>query len=245
MWSLDQINQHKKSCEKLSKIINLAFLALQKNNNLSEYEIQEFILAKFKEFGLKTNNQKPIVAFGASAADPHYTPAIQNSQKLAKNNFIMIDIWAKENNPRSPFADITWMGYFGKISAEEEKIYNLVIKARGAGVKFIQKNLAQKIMPAGQAIDNAVRAVIAKAGLGENFIHSTGHSIGTASPHGIYQRINKKNKNSLKFNLGYTIEPGIYLKNRFGIRSEIDFYINKKFELIITAPRQKNLIAIN
>ncbi|MEK6887140.1 MAG: M24 family metallopeptidase, partial [Nanoarchaeota archaeon] len=56
--------------------------------------------------------------------------------------------------------------------------------------------------------------------------------------------VNRKNKTPLKINMLYTIEPGIYFKNKYGIRSEIDFYINNKRKVIITTKVQKKLIII-
>lgn len=245
MWSQNEINSHKKSAKSLAKIMNLAFCFIGENKNITEYKVQQFILKKFKEFNLSPDYRLPIVAFGKNASDPHYTPTEKKSKKPRKNNLIMIDIWTNLRGVHSPFADITWMGYFGnEVNPKTRIIYDIVIKARDTGIKFIEKELKNKKMPLGKDIDMAVRNIIEASGFGKNFIHRTGHSIGYTSPHGRHRGLSRHNPNPLLANYGYTIEPGIYLKNQLGARSEINFYITTSYKLVITTPMQRALIII-
>lgn len=86
--------------------------------------------------------------------------------------------------------------------------------------------------------------IITKAGYGKNILHRTGHSIGTSSPHGLENNITIKNSQQLLKKVVYTIEPGIYLKNKFGIRSEIDFFIDENMKLVYTTKIQEKIIKI-
>ena len=75
-------------------------------------------------------------------------------------------------------------------------------------------------------------------------MHNTGHSLGMSKAHGRNGRLGHKYNKDLIRNMGYTIEPGIYFKNKFGIRSEIDFYISSNMKLVITTDVQKNILKI-
>lgn len=245
MWTNEQIEDHISAGKLLTQIIFEAFEWIGKNPSISEWEIQELIFKKFKERKLKTDRKKLIIAFNENAAIPHYYPAQEGSKILETESLILIDIWARLDKAKAPFSDITWVGYYGKkIPQDIKKIFNIVLKSRNKSVEFINCELKKSEVPSGKEIDAVARSIIFTAGYGENFIHSTGHNIGTASPHGRGRNINRKNNHPLNLNLGYTIEPGIYLKNRFGIRSEIDFYINGELNLMIATKSQKKLILI-
>jgi Xaa-Pro dipeptidase len=241
-WSKEDITNHVICCDVLDKIKTDTFDYISKDKNVTERDVQLFILDKFKEHDLKTT-LRPIVAFNASAADMHYAPK-KNSRKLEKNTLIMIDIWARFNKGRQPYSDITWMGYTGEVSREQSDVCNLVFAARDGCVDYLKKKLAIGVIPTGKELDAVTRKIIADKGYGKYFLHSTGHSIGFNSPHGIYGALRRTNDKPLFVNLGYTIEPGIYLKGKFGARSEIDFYITKDLKLVITTPVQKNLVKI-
>ena len=235
MWTKKQIKQFQEASDKLYKIKDLVFSYL--HEGVSEYEVQQFILQKFKEFGLKNENGKPIVAFGPNTGFVHYYPK-KKSRKLKKNTLVLIDIWGKVDGP---YADITWMGYYGKVPVKVKKIFDIVIKARDKGLNFIRREVNRGRTPICCEVDRVVREVINSYGYGKEFKHSTGHSLGNYSPHGIYGGLRISNKKRL-LRMGYTIEPGIYFENDFGIRSEIDFYISDK--VVVSGAIQRKLVHI-
>jgi len=186
----------------------------------------------------------PIVAFNEHSAVPHYAIGKQPAV-LKPNTLILIDIWARSKKKNYPYADITWMGYYGKTLPKKiQRAFDTVLKSRDAALGFIKNNLKKGILPEGRVVNEKANAIIRKAGYGKYILHSTGHSIGFRSPHGADKNINKKGDGPLKQNLGYTIEPGIYIPGEFGIRSEIDFYIDKKMKLHITTGLQKKMVFI-
>ena len=144
----------------------------------------------------------------------------------------------------APYSDITWMGYYGDVPEEVEKVFEVVIKARNSCLNFIKAELKNNKIPSGKEIDEIAKKVIIKNGYEKNIKHRTGHSIGTKSPHGEDKHVNSDNIDCLKNNLGYTIEPGVYLDGKFGVRSEINFYINSEMKLIVTTPMQKEIVGI-
>jgi len=241
-WNKTKINKHIKAAELLNKIKDEAFKYIKKNKNISEYDVQRFIMVKFKMNGLRTD-RAPIVAFRQNTSFVHYYPS-RYFKILKPESLILIDIWARLKGKNSPFADITWMGYYGKkVPREVLKIFKIIIGARDGAVQYIEDVLRHGEIPGTYKVDKIVRDIIKKNGFGNNFLHTTGHSLGFVSPHG-GKRLGPKSKGLLRENVAYTIEPGIYLKNRFGVRSEIDFYINPDRKLIITTGFQKNIIKI-
>lgn len=243
-WNKEQIKYHKETAALLAKVKNEAFQYVKNNSNATEHKVQQFILRQFKKHDLKTNHITPIVAFRENTSFVHYHPS-QYSKKLKQETLVMLDIWARKSKGNAPFADATFVAYKGKkIPKEVLKIFRIVIGARDKAIKFIKDNLKERKIPTGKEVDSIARNYIKKQGYGKNFLHGTGHSLGFTSPHGNGVRLNQKNKKSLSANIGYTIEPGIYLKNQFGVRSEIDFYINENYEMIITSEVQKGIIIL-
>lgn len=111
-------------------------------------------------------------------------------------------------------------------------------------MRFISSELEKGRLPTGKEADRVAHHTLVRAGYERNILHRTGHSIGSSGPHGKYGHLSLKNSESLLINLGYTIEPGLYFKGEFGIRSEINFYINKNRQIILTTPVQRKLIVI-
>src|SRR3989344_5798258 len=239
-WTKEQVKDHSDAAGLLVGIINEAFGILREG--ISEYQVMQFILKRFKQEGLKTDRKVVIVAFNASAAHPHYYPTQKKSKKLRRNSLVLIDIWARLNKRKAPFADITWMGWYGdKVPKKIKKLFNLIIEGRSNGVDLIEKKLKNKTMPTGSEIDLEVYRLIPKK-YKKNILHRTGHSLGTTSPHGIHGRVRYSNKKALHTNLGYTIEPGLYFKGKYGFRTEIDFYITPEYKLVVTGEAQREMV---
>ena len=244
MWNKTQIEQHCQAVKLLEKIKDLALLEIKNKPNTSEWQVKEFILKKFKEFGMTSDSDTPIVAFRESTCNPRYFPK-RKCNKLTRNSLIMLDIWARLKVKGAPYADLTWMAFYGnKIPVKVQNVFDIVIKARDKCVSHIKKELKKSQIPSGQELDIVCRDYITKQGYGKEFKHSTGHCIGFYSPHGNRGNLRKTNHKPILINVGYTIEPGIYLQDKFGIRSEIDFYVNKKKEVMVTCKVQKKIIKI-
>lgn len=244
MWTKQQIEYHKKAARLLVKIKDLAFGHIRKNKNVTEYEVQQFVLEKFHEYKLETDKDPSIISFRQNTASVHYY-ASAKSKKLQPESLVMVDIWAKLNKKRAPFADITWMGYFGKnMPKDTQEVFDAVIGARDRAIRHLKTNLKKGIIPTGKEMDDVVRSCIADAGYGKYFLHGTGHSLGLIKDHGPGTNLNQKGRRKLSKLIGYTIEPGIYIKNKFGIRSEIDFYISSNNKMIITTDLQKEIILL-
>jgi len=205
--------------------------------------VQQFILKKFKKFELKSNKIPQIVAFGENTANAHYFPK-KNSKSIKKGDLIMIDIWARLNLPDAPFADITWMGYRGdKLPKDFQRSWDIVLKVRDKSVQCVRNNLKNGKPPLGKEVYQITNDILEKEGFGKKR-HYTGHSIGFTSPHGNGGHLTLSNKKQLLKNLGYTIEPGIYIEHKFERRSEINFYISDDNKVILTTDLQRKILLV-
>lgn len=148
----------------------------------------------------------PIVAFGANSAVPH---AVAGDITLREGDLLLFDWGASVGGYAS---DITRTFAFGEIDAEMRRVYDLVQAANAAGRE------ASRPGASGQEIDRATRAVIADGGYGDYFIHRTGHGLGLE----VHENpgIVEGNTDPLPEGAVFTVEPGVYLPGRGGVRIE-------------------------
>ncbi len=86
---------------------------IEKHGETDEFEMQQFIAKRFHEEGM-VYDDPPLVAIGKNASDPHYSPSEKIHDKIHEGDLVLIDMWAKMDDPEGVYADITWMGYVGK-----------------------------------------------------------------------------------------------------------------------------------
>jgi len=214
---------------------------------LTEYDVQQFMLKQFDANGLITY-EAPNCSVNANSGNPHYEPTKEVRSELREGDFVLIDLWVKKNKPGATYNDITWVGYLGSSVPEKyTKIFNIVKGARDAAVEFLKKSFAEKKTVRGCDVDDVARNHIVQAGYGEYFIHRTGHSI-TEDLHGSganMDNLETKDERTIIPETSFSIEPGIYFMGDFGVRSEINVYISKDYEVIVPGePRQQEVVAI-
>ena len=162
---------------------------------------------------------------------------------------MLIDLWAKLDQPGAIFYDITWCGFVGQNPpAKYVEIFNDVRDARERRARVRPRRASPRAKPVyGWEVDDACRAVVEKAGYGEYFIHRTGHSIGE-EVHGNGVNIDNletKDERELVPGICFSIEPGIYLAGEMAVRSEIDVFITPAGKVDVAGRRcRKQLILI-
>ncbi len=194
-----------------------AFLYIQKEikAGITEKQISSKLEMFMRERGATDMSFRPVICFGANASDPHHLP---DDTKLTKNTAVLLDFGCVYKNYCS---DITRSFWFGdKINPEYQKILDLAILAYDTAAKKAKYGMT------GAQIDALARGVIEKAGYGKYFTHRTGHGIGMQD-HELAD-ISQLNKNKIGLNYCFSIEPGIYLPGKFGVRHEDCFYMTKK-----------------
>ena len=216
-----------------------------KNGETSEYEIQKFICDRFHEEGM-VYDDPAIVAIGKNASDPHYGPSKEVSSPIKKGDLVLIDMWAKMDDPEGVYADITWMGYVGEEVPEVyAKRFEILKKAIEADFEFLKNELPKRAV-AGYEVDQISRDYIKEAGFAEYFVHRTGHNIAVdVSPHGPGVNIDNYESHDTREiidGVTFSLEPGIYAPD-FGMRSETNVYIKNR-QPIYVAGHQEEIIAI-
>jgi len=203
-------------------------------------------MARIEAAGL-TMAEPPIVAVNAHSADPHFGPRPDNSSATRAGDFVLLDLWAKEKNEDAAYADITWTGFVSEsVPAEHARIFDIVARARDAAVELVQRRIDDGATVHGHEADRAARRVIEQAGFGEQFVHRTGHSIGR-EVHGMGANLDSletEDNRMLIEGTCFSVEPGIYLPGRFGVRSELDMTIENGRAQVSAPEPQREVIPI-
>ncbi len=247
-WTKSQLDSHLFAGRAIDSIVQGAFAhaakSVREKSPISEYDLQQWILQKFAEAGIETE-EGPDVAVNQNASDPHYGPSPEKSATIKEGDLLLLDVWGKQKTPDSVYYDITWVGYLGaKVPDKFAKVFKVVREARDRGVSMILDSVNTGKPLQGWQIDNAVRAIIAKAGYGKYFFHRTGHNIGqTVHGNGVnIDGLETRDERHLIPGTCNSIEPGIYLPE-FGIRSEVDIYIDEK-EARVTGAVQTEILPL-
>ena len=171
---------------------------------LTEREVARFILARFETLG--DHDPWAIVAAGPNAAFPHH---MTSTRALAEDEVVLLDLGAYHEGYGS---DITRTFWLGRPPSDFERLYEVVNEARAAGIA------AARAGAAAASVDAAARSVIERAGFGPHFVHRTGHGVGLEIHEPPY--LVAGNDAPLAAGMVHSVEPGIYLPGRFGVRLE-------------------------
>src|SRR5438874_173263 len=247
--SPEQHQMHVEASDKMHRIIQEAFAEIARriraNEPTTEWDIAQFMLHRYKEEGMQ--EEPMIVAVNANTANPHYMPTKEKNLPIRRGDFVLIDAATKLNKPDTVATDQTWTGYVGESVPEEySRIFNIVREARDSAVDFVRKNIRAGKPIRGAEVDDVSRSVITRADFGEQFTHRTGHSIGEET-HGNGVNIDDfETRDSRRITPGvcFSIEPGIYLEGKFGVRSEINVYVSSKDIEVTGQPIQTEIIPI-
>lgn len=248
VWTPEQLAMQTEAATKMQKIIIETFGEIKRRINAdiltNENDVQAFMMKRYEEEGM--NPSPMIVAVNANAASPHYFPRAGKGAPIKRGDLVLIDTVTKVKKPKAPAADLTWMGYVGETVPEEyAKIWDIVFEAQQSALNAIREAFKAGRPITGAQADDVSRGVIRKAGYADEFLHRTGHSIGEDG-HGNGANIDNletRDSRRLIAGTGFSIEPGIYFAGKFGVRSEIDVYIDGT-NVIITHPHQTEIFAI-
>ncbi len=251
VWSPEQLQMHIEASDKMHGIFFDAFAEIARRIRFdvptTEYDIEQFIIKRWHEEGMGGEHDDAIVSVNANTANPHYTPTKEKTEPIKRGDFVLLDLASKLRKPGAVFTDQTWTGYVGEeVPNDYKKIFDVVREARDSAVEFVRKNIREGKSIRGADVDDVSRGVITRAGYGEYFTHRTGHSIGE-EVHGNGVNIdNFETRDSRRITPGvcFSIEPGIYLKGKFGVRSEIDVYVREKDIEVTGQPIQTEVVPI-
>jgi len=248
-WDDDQWRLHQKAEVHTRSAYDLAWGLIADRvdggGTIQEIEVQQAIMDHFERNGLTTYSP-PIVAVGPHSGDPHYEPKLGRDAPIGRDDFVLIDLWAKMKADRSVYSDLTRVGFVGEsVPSQYEEIFAIVAKARDAAIAVVREAFAAKRPIQGWEVDDAARKVIDDAGYGAYFIHRTGHNIGQ-EVHGNGAHMDNLETHEERLVLPrtcFSVEPGIYL-NEFGIRSEINVFVDATGQVYVTGGLQERIVPI-
>ncbi len=212
----------KKSCNYASAILKKAINSFK--DFKTEAEVAAFLNYETNRLGLVTAFE-PIVASGSNGSIPHYAP--KNTR--LKRGFCFIDFGVKYKGYCS---DITRTIYLGNASKKEREIYNFLLKIQQEIIDNARINDR-----CGKTYDNCVKSLKEYS---KYFIHGLGHGVGVEIHELPSLSLNSKDK--IAENMAFTIEPGIYLPKRFGIRIEDTILMRKKTEILTSVAKDLLII---
>lgn len=192
---------------------------------MEEREVALMLDVAMRELGASGAAFTTVVATGAHGALPHAEPG---TRKLAGGDLVVMDFGAIYEGY---CADMTRTIGVGNAGKEAESLYALVLEAQLAGLDALQSGVKAS------EVDAAARRVIEKAGYGNDFVHGLGHGAGLAVHE--LPLLNPSAQDILLEGMVVTIEPGIYLKGKLGIRIEDLCVVRKNgCERLSTTPRE-------
>jgi Xaa-Pro aminopeptidase len=248
VWNGAAIETHLAASDALYRIKDQAFDAVARRVRdqvpTTEFDIQQLMVGWFREAGLVTDSE-PNVSAQENAGNPHYVPTAARSRAIRANELVLLDLWGKLDQPRSVFADITWVGYTGAhVPAPMADAFAAAAAARDAAASLVQARAAAGQDLRGWEVDRAASTVLREAGYARQILHRTGHSLGE-TVHGTGVNMDDYETHDdrrLLPGTGFTIEPGVYFPD-FGIRTEINMIV-RAGSAEVSGPLQSAILAL-
>jgi Xaa-Pro aminopeptidase len=216
-----------KACE----IVQNAFYDTIKilRQGITEIEVSNFIEKQMIDNGAEGVSFETIVAFGKNSAIPHH---VTDSTKLECNQPVLIDVGCKYKGYCS---DLTRTVFFGKPDEEFLRSYEAVYTANVTAIDKISDGMKCSVA------HNIACEVLNEYGLLDKFTHSLGHGVGLEIHE--FPRLSTTSESTLKNGMVFTVEPGVYLNDKYGIRIEDTVLLeNSKVRRLFTD--EKKLIII-
>jgi Xaa-Pro aminopeptidase len=194
-----------------------------------EAELRRALLARSPESSVAFS----IVASGPNGALPHHETS---RRLLQRGEVVILDFGTRE--PGGYHSDISVTCSIGEpADPESRKVYEVVWRAQRAAIEAVRPGVVC------EEIDRAARGVIESAGYGDYFLHRTGHGLGLQVHEPPYMVAG--NKEVLEEGMVFSIEPGIYLPQRFGVRLEIIASVSRDGASLINAPSAREMPIVN
>lgn len=220
-WELEQIREAIHIAQR-----GIAVVRSSLRPDQTETEVRYLLEAAMRDFGGHGTAFEPIVGVGPTAALPH---AHAGSRRISESPILLID-WGAQTKSHYR-SDLTRVFITGKPTKQMEQVYKIVLAAQQAAIKAIRPGVKCA------EVDRIARGMIADAGFGKYFGHGLGHGFGLE----IHESVRMSPLSHQEFEVGMvvTVEPGIYLPGRFGVRIEDDILVTAGGnEVLSCVPRE-------
>jgi Xaa-Pro aminopeptidase len=196
---------------------------------ISELDVSAEISYLHKKLGAEKDSFEPIVVSGARSSLPHGKPS---SKKIKLGELVTLDFGCFYNGYCS---DLTRTVAVGKPSGEGRKVYSIVLEAQLKAIDFARSGVEAK------NLDRVARSYIHANGFGKCFGHGLGHGIGLQIHE--FPRVSARSTHTLRTGNVITVEPGIYIPGKFGVRIEDDIVIREGgCDVLTKAPKSMIIV---
>ncbi|MCY6354930.1 M24 family metallopeptidase [Clostridium sp. ZS2-4] len=192
-----------------SKINDMAMSDLIKKvipKQYTENKVCKLLGDIYESYGTDSFSFYPLIAYGSNAAEPHHS---SDNSELKIGDSIILDIGGRTNNYCS---DMTRTVFYKEASDESRNVYNIVLEANLRAIEAVKPGVRFC------DIDKVARDIIERAGYGKYFTHRTGHNIGIDVHE--FPDVGEVNEMVVEEGMIFSIEPGIYLPGKLGVRIE-------------------------
>ncbi len=216
------------------------------DDTLTEYTVQQRFGAFTLAQGLVFDHGH-IVAVNAHAGDPHYATNEAEALPVRAGDLLLVDFVGRlADQDDSVVADYTWMAFLGaQVPERAATLFGHVVQARDAGLAFLRQRITSHQAVMGYEVDDHVRGIIRELGYGPNFVHRSGHNIGTVV-HGNGANLDNLETHDDRVLLPNTccsMEPGIYFPD-IGVRTEVNVLILDDDIEVTGVPAQTALLPL-
>lgn len=187
---------------------------------LTEDDLAWALIGEMRRHGASPADWEAIVAAGAGSSIPHY----ETGRVPLGRGLLLLDYGCVVDGYHSDMSRTVWLA--GTPDAEMRKVYDIVLEAENAGIAACRAGTT------GHQVDEAARAVLRAAGYEEQFLHSTGHGVGLEIHEAPWLR--KGNDDPLRVGDVVTVEPGVYLPGRGGVRIEDMVLVGESGPVVLT-----------
>ena len=204
------------------------------SGDVTESEVAAQLEFAARMAGAEAMSFETIVAGGTRSAMPH---GRASTAKLPRRGFATLDFGVLLDGYCSDMTRTVHLGKLGrKAGSRERDVYDAVLTAQAAAVAAVRPGVTC------EAVDEAARGILRKAGLVKWFTHSTGHGVGLEIHEG--PRLATKQTQVLQPGMVVTIEPGVYLPGEFGVRIEDMVLVTENGSEVLTAASTKELLEL-
>lgn len=220
-WEIEQTRQAVYQAER-----GIAVTRASLRPDQTETQIRFALEASMRDFGAVGPAFEPIVGVGPTAALPHAHAGVR---RVEESPVLLID-WGAET-ASGYRSDLTRVFFTGRVSKKMQSVYQTVLNAQQTAIRAIKPGAIC------QDIDAIARNIIADAGFGRKFGHGLGHGVGLDIHEAV--RLGPQSEEVLRPGMIVTVEPGIYLEGRFGVRIEDDVLVTRNgYDVLTTVPRE-------
>jgi Xaa-Pro dipeptidase len=219
----DEIERLRKACQ-IATQVGEELPSIVKEG-MPEYEAAAEVGYRMMKLGASSTSFTTNASWGKNSAEPHHEP---DDSRLKKGDMVLFDYGALYNKYGS---DVTRTFVFGRAEKWQKEIYDIVLRSQMEAIDAVHAGAEAK------EIDAVARRIIDDTQYKGRFIHSLGHGIGLSVHDG--GRFSPMSEIVLEENMVMTVEPGIYLPGKGGVRIEDDILVTKKgCEVLTTATKE-------